>query len=288
MMINLENDLIKASVHPMGAELHNLYSKQSGLEYLWDGNPEFWPRHSPVLFPIVGGLIDDAFVYKGKTYSMIKHGFARDTEFELENASATSASFILKSSETTLQSYPFEFLLRISYKLESSKVTVTYEVENPSHETMYFSIGTHPAFNIPLVEGTVYTDYYLQFQQPENSVRHTLDGNLLTSTTPYLENQDKLPLKESLFYQDAVIFKDLKSTTISIKTDKSPHGLHFNFEGFPYMGIWAATDAPFVCIEPWCGITDSATHNQKIEDKEGIIALEPAKTWSKSWSIECI
>jgi galactose mutarotase-like enzyme len=160
-------------------------------------------------------------------------------------------------------------------------------VENPSNETLYFSLGTHPAFNIPLVEGTVYTDYYLQFQQAENSVRHTLDGNILASTTPYLENQDKLPLKQSLFYEDAVIFKDLKSTTISIKTDKSPHGLNFTFEGFPYMGIWAATDAPFVCIEPWCGIADSATHNQKIEEKEGIIALSPAKTWSRSWSLEC-
>lgn len=286
-MVILENETLIASIHPMGAELNSLYNKDLDLEYIWNGNADFWPRHSPVLFPIVGGLIDDSFFYKDKKYTLAKHGFARDSEFELENSSSDSASFILKSTNETLKSYPFQFVLRILYTLEKNKLKVSYEVENPSDERMYFSIGTHPAFNVPLTENSVYEDYYLEFENEETCARHTLDGNILNGTTPYLEKQSKLPLKSSLFYEDAIIFKDLKSTTISIRNTKDEHGIHFNFDGFPYMGIWAAKDAPFVCIEPWCGIPDSENHSQKIEEKEGIIALSRNQHWQKTWSIEC-
>ncbi len=286
-MVILENDTVKASIHPMGAELHSLYNKDSDLDYIWNGNADFWPRHSPVLFPIVGGLIDDSFIYKDKKYTLAKHGFARDSEFELENSSSESASFILKSTSETLKSYPFNFLLRIRYTLEDNKVKISYQVENPSDEPMYFSIGTHPAFNVPLTENTVYEDYYLEFEEEETSLRHNLDGNILSGTTPYLEKQSELPLKSSLFYDDAIIFKDLASNTISIRNTRNIHGIHFNFRGFPYMGIWAAKDAPFVCIEPWCGIPDSENHNQKIEEKEGIITLKGHDKWEKTWSIEC-
>jgi len=285
-MVVLENSKIKVSLHPVGAELQSFYRKDLGLEYIWNGDVTFWPRHSPLLFPIVGGLIDDTFSYKGKNYILAKHGFARDMEFELENQSPQSVSFILKSSDETLKSYPFHFLLRVSYTLDENRITVKYEVENTSDETMYFSIGAHPAFNVPLTKGTVYADYFLEFENEENSLRHTLDGNIINGTVPYLQSQQKLPLKEELFYEDAIIFKDLKSTSIAIKSDKSSHGLTYNFAGLPYMGIWAAKDAPFVCIEPWCGIPDSENHNQKIEEKEGIIALEKGRKWAVNWSLE--
>lgn len=286
-MIVLENKKIRASVHPMGAELHSLYNKEFNLEYVWNGDEKFWPRHSPVLFPIVGGLIDDTFLYQGKKYKLIKHGFARDMQFDVESVSDDKASFILKSSEETLKSYPFDFLLRLTYKLEENTLTLTYEVENPSDSKMYFSIGAHPAFNIPLTAGTVYEDYYLEFEKSETADRSTLNGNLLKGSVPYLQNQSRIDLKPSLFYQDAIIFKDLKSTNISIKNNKNPHGLQYNFAGFPYMVIWAANDAPFVCIEPWCGVPDSETHNQNIEEKEGIIELSGGEKWGKEWSLEC-
>lgn len=284
-MVILENDKIRVSADSMGAELHNIYNKETNLEYLWNGDATFWPRHSPVLFPVVGGLIDDTFVYRDTKYELIKHGFARDTNFEVESTSSEKVSFVLKSDNETIKSYPFNFLLRISYELIGNTVQVTYEVENAGAETMYFSIGTHPAFNVPLVDGTSYEDYYLEFEQEEDSERHNLNGNILTDRVPYLQKQTKLGLKSSLFYNDAIIFKDLKSSSITIKSDKTPHGLTYNFEGFPYMGIWAATDAPFVCIEPWCGIPDVESHNQKIEDKEGIISLNPGGVWKKSVSI---
>jgi len=286
-MIQLENENIKASLKSKGAELCSLVNKQTNIDYIWRGDASFWPRHSPVLFPIVGGLIGDSFVFKGKRYQLEKHGFARDMDFEFEYVLPDQVSFVLKNSEKTFKSYPFSFLLRISYTLVENKIVVSYEVENPGEETMYFSIGTHPAFNIPLTKGTVYEDYYLEFSEIENSARQNLNGNILRGQTPYFQSQKKLPLKHELFYQDAIIFKDLKSDSISIKSDKTPHGLRFNFEGFPYMGIWAAEDAPFVCIEPWCGLPDTDGHNQNIQDKEGIISLEPKGRWQKKWSLEC-
>jgi galactose mutarotase-like enzyme len=182
--------------------------------------------------------------------------------------------------------YPFNFLLRISYKLESSKLLVNYEVENLSEETMYFSIGAHPAFNIPLTKQTAYEDYFFEFEKEENSSRYVVNGNFLGGPVPYFNNQTQLALKKSLFYDEALIFKDLKSDWISIKSTKNAHGIKFDFPGFPYMGIWSATDAPFVCIEPWCGIPDSENHSQHIEEKEGIIPLEKNSRSIKSWSID--
>ena len=287
-MVTLENALIKATINPHGAELQSLYNKDTNLEYLWNGNAKYWPRRSPVLFPIVGALKDDTFIYKGKKYTLPRHGFARDMDFIKEAIYGDSCSLVLKSSEESLKNYPFEFLLRMKYQLNGNGITLTYEVENPAAEPLLFSIGAHPAFNVPLVKGTAYEDYFLEFNEEENAYRWTLKDNLIYSPVPYLENQTQLPLKQSLFVDDAIVFKDLKSTRISICSDKTIHGLHFDFAGFPYMGIWAAKNAPFVCIEPWEGIADAESHNQDLEQKEGIIKLEKGKKWSKSWSLICV
>jgi galactose mutarotase-like enzyme len=286
-MITLENEYLKATINLHGAELSSLFFKVTNTEYLWNGDEQFWPRQSPVLFPIVGGLIDDTFTYKGKSYKLPKHGFARDVSFELEEASSERASFVLKSTEESLTYYPFKFLLRITYTLKGSKISIGYEVENPSEETLYFSIGAHPAFNVPLTDGSSYEDYYLEFEHEETAPRYILDGNIITADEPYLHHQRKLPLHAGLFYDDAIIFKNLNSKKIFLKNTRSQQGLAFSFEGFPYMGIWAAKDAPFVCIEPWCGIADFKGHNQKLEDKEGIISLAYEEKWAKNWSVEC-
>ncbi|PRY53866.1 galactose mutarotase-like enzyme [Arcticibacter pallidicorallinus] len=285
-MITLENDDIKADIHPHGAELQSVFSKKTQIEYLWNGDAAFWPRHAPVLFPIVGGLIDDSFTYNGETYHLEKHGFARDTDFEVESSTATTATFLLKSNEETLKSYPFAFELRLKYTLEANTVHLEYHVSNPAQSPMYFSIGSHPAFKVPLTEGG-YEDHALVFSEVENADSWGLNGNYLTTPSRYLDNQQKLELKHELFYNDAVIFKDLKSTAISIVNNKNEHGLTYTFEGFPYMGIWAAKDAPFVCIEPWCGIPDSIDHDQNLENKEGIIKLEGQQSWAVSQSIAC-
>lgn len=283
--VTIENAILKATINLKGAELCSLFHKENFLEYVWNGNSSYWPRHSPVLFPIVGGLKDDTFFFEGRPYNLIKHGFARDMVFQKESSFGDSASFILTSNQETLSSYPFNFLLRLTYQLNGNRISVRYDVENRSEGSMFFSIGAHPAFNVPLVKGTTYEDYYLEFNEVESAQRWLLNGNLLTEPTAYLDNARRLPLRQNLFYEDAIIFKDLKSTRISLCSDKTSHGIHYDFEGFPYMGIWAAKDAPFVCIEPWCGIPDADSHNQQLNEKEGIIQLPAEEIWSGSWTL---
>lgn len=285
-MIILENEGFRASISPNGAELQSFYSKAFQIEYLWNGDALYWPRHSPVLFPIVGGLKDDSFFYEGQEYHLVKHGFARDMIFEVEKSTPTSATFLLKSNDETLKSYPFQFELRLIYQLGANSITLTYEVKNPAAGPLFFSVGAHPAFNVPLVEGTVYEDYYLEFSKKENSAAWTIDKNLIATPVPYLKGQDKLPLQHDLFYKDALVFKDLESDTISLRSDKTEHGLSYHFGDFPYMGIWAAKDAPFVCIEPWCGIADSVAHDKDLKKKEGIIELPALEKWSRNWTVE--
>lgn len=285
-VVNLENNLLQVQINPKGAELQRLYHKEHKLEYLWSADAAYWPKYSPVLFPIVGALKDNTYLYKGSSYKLSRHGFARDMTFEVESTGTDHATFTLKSSAETKANYPFDFVLKLHYSLDGSALEVKYEVINEGGETLYFSVGAHPAFAVPLQEGTSYEDYYLEFEKKETAPRWTIKNSLIAEPQTYLENESKILLKKELFYEDAIVLKKLESTRLSLKSDKVPHGFHFYFEGFPFMGIWAATDAPFICIEPWCGIADSVNHNQQFEQKEGVMTLQPKTNWTKAWRVE--
>jgi galactose mutarotase-like enzyme len=176
----------------------------------------------------------------------------------------------------------------VNYSLQENKLLVTFIVENTGSENLLFSVGAHPAFAVPLVEGTEYEDYYLKFNQIEDAGRWPLssEGLVETSPTPLLKNENQLPLKKELFYKDAIVFKHLKSTAISIVSNKTPHGVRVDFTGFPYTGIWATKNADFVCIEPWCRIADSVNASGNLEEKEGINTLEPKGRFEIGYSIE--
>jgi galactose mutarotase-like enzyme len=295
-MITLKNDILSASIHPKGAELQSLLHK-NGIQYMWSGDPSFWGKHSPVLFPIVGTLKNDSYFFDGNEYKLPRHGFARDMMFIAKTVSKTEALFILSETEKTLQVYPFPFILSLRYRLVENRLLCTYEVNNPGKKELYFSVGGHPAFALPLVKGTQYTDYNLLFSKPETLYRYKLNNGLTSdekevirtmACTPVTDDGAiKLPLTPELFYEDAIVLKHLQNHYTTLASDKHDHGLHFDFTGFPYLGIWAAKDAPFVCIEPWCGITDSINHNQQLKEKEGIITLKPGGTWQRTWSVTC-
>lgn len=286
-MYSIRNNSISISVNPVGAELSSLKNEKNGLNYLWKGDPQFWAKHSPVLFPIVGMLKQGKYSFKGNWYQLPRHGFAREATFTLVSQKEDELVFQLTSSEQTKKWYPFDFSLKLKYQLQHSKMTLTYEVENLGPEPMFFSLGAHPAFAVPLIEGTSYEDYDLIFEEVENSDRWLIadDGIIDKTSVPCLNNTTVLHLKKELFAKDALVFKDLKSHRISLKSDKTPHGWHFDFDDFPFMGIWAAKNAPFVCIEPWCGIADSVLHNQDFESKEGIMKLEAGNHWTRNWSV---
>ena len=286
-MQTIENQSIKATINPLGAELVSLFNKENDTEYMWNADPTFWGKSSPVLFPIVGALKNNQYCYQGKTYMLPRHGFARERVFSVEVQKEDSITFLLKEDEESLKVFPFPFEFRLIYTLVEKMLSVSYSVKNTGSDEMYFSVGGHPAFAVPLSEDTVYEDYYLEFNQTEDFPRWELaDGGLIKKeATRFLENTNRLALTKELFYQDALVFKHQKSTEVILKSDKVSKQLKFTFENFPFLGIWAAKDANFVCIEPWCGIADSENHEQELTEKEGIEVLASDQIFLRTWSV---
>ena len=286
-MQTLKNNQLTVKINPKGAELSSLFNIENQTEYLWNADPTFWGKSSPVLFPIVGALKNDIYRFEGKEYTLPRHGFARDREFIVEKSEENSVTFLLTYDENTLKVYPFKFEFRLIYSLENNSLNVTYSVKNVGENKMYFSVGGHPAFAVPLAEDTAYDDYYLEFNKTENFKRWGLTANGLIETQPFdfMKDTSQLNLTKELFYEDAIVFKNLESTSVILKSDKSNRQLKLDFEDFPYIGIWAAKDADFVCIEPWRGIADSTNHDQELTEKEGIEGLDKGDIFEKTWRV---
>lgn len=284
-MVNINNENLSVIISEKGAELQSLQYDQR--EYVWQGDSAYWAKHSPILFPVVGELKEGKYFFENKEYALPRHGFARDRLFEWYRDSASSVTFILKSDEGSLAVYPFQFTLKIIYKVEGTRLFCSYVVENNDTRALYFSIGGHPAFNLPLVGNLEYSDYSIWFNSDKVLERHLLFNGLTGDDTETLNlPNNQLPMEHSLFYDDAIVLKKINSTSVKLSTYKDPHGLTLTFEGFPYFGIWAARDAPFVCLEPWCGIADNIHHDQQLIHKEGINELQVNESWQRTWSIE--
>lgn len=286
-MQTITNDILSVQISTKGAELQSIFNHATGLEYVWNGDANFWGKKSPVLFPIVGGLKNGTYSYKNKSYKLGRHGFARDMEFALTQVTTNSVEYTLISNAETLAVYPFSFKFLVTYTIEENILTCTYTVENTGNENMFFSCGAHPAFAIPLTENTNFEDWELQFSAIENTGKWPLSADGLIEQAPIdcLLNTQTLPLTKPLFYGDALVFKNLASNKISFVSNKSKHGLTMQFDGFTYYGIWSAKDANFVCLEPWCGIADNTLASGKLEEKEGIIELAAQNTWQKKWQV---
>ena len=286
-MYTIEDGQLRISIHPKGAELQDIFHKGLQTGYMWSGDPAFWGKHSPLLFPIVGTLKENTYYYNGKPYQLSRHGFARDREFSVETQSADAITFLLRSDEASLKVFPFAFELRVSYRIVAGSLTTTYAVTNPDKTPLYFSVGGHPAFRVPLAPGTTYTDYYLEFAETEQAPRWPIskDGLIESEPQPLLNDTRKLPLTKELFARDALVFKGLHSTSVTLRSDRTERGLTMQFPGFPFLGIWAAPGADFVCIEPWCGIADSVDTNQQFTEKEGINRLDGGGRFERSWTL---
>ncbi|HTJ12479.1 MAG TPA: aldose 1-epimerase family protein [Dinghuibacter sp.] len=286
-MIELHNELLAVAIDPKGAEMQMLCRKDNGLNYLWKGDPLYWGKHSPILFPIVGTLKGNAYLYEGKSYTLPRHGFARDKTFLIADITPDKAVFALTEDESTLAAYPFPFLLRVHYTLTGASLEVRYDVQNTGKSPMYFSIGGHPAFSVPLVEGTGYEDYTLTFSQAETATRRVLvDGLLSAEATPFLRDESVVHLNHELFAEDAIVLNGLRSDSVTLGSAKTPHGLTFRIKDWPDLGIWAAANAPFVCIEPWQGHADEVDSHQQLAQKRGVVSLAPGQTWSRAWTVE--
>lgn len=287
-MFEISNESLTVQISAAGAELQSIVSKEHSLEYMWSGDPAFWGKKSPVLFPIVGGLKNGTYQHQGISYPLGRHGFARERVFTVRHHSTDTIRFSLVSDETTKEVYPFDFVFSIEYTVHRNRLTVTYIVENIGKETLLFSVGAHPAFKVPLVQDTTYEDYQLVFSEKENAGIYPLsaEGLVEKTTTPLLNDSNALPLTKELFAKDALVFKELQSNYIGILNGKNAHGLKLHYTDFPYMGIWAAKGADFVCIEPWCGIADSVDASGELVEKEGIHQLPVNDIFERAWTVE--
>jgi galactose mutarotase-like enzyme len=286
-MIHLFTENIEVKINPLGAELTSLHSKSNYIEYLWQADSTYWGKYSPVLFPIVGSLKEGTYYYEHKTYRLPRHGFARERVFSVERISETKAVFTLEADAQSLRVYPFHFRFQLIYEVNGNQLSCTYSVFNPNNNPLWFSVGAHPAFKVPLISGVSYESHFLEFEKEEPLNRwHLLDGLIADKSNLMPTEGKKLKLSPSLFYEDAIVLKHLQSQMVTLGSMGHSHGLHFNFQGFPYLGIWAAKDAPFVCIEPWCGHADTVGHNQQLTEKPGIEKLEAGGHWERTWKVE--
>ena len=267
-MVSLSNGILSISVNEFGAELVSI--KYKDTEYLWQGAPDVWSKHSPILFPICGGLKDDKYILNGKTYNLKKHGFANYKNFILENITDTVATFLLREDEETLKSFPFKFEFRVIFTLIENSLNVTYKIKNLNAETMYFSIGAHEAYATP--EGI--EDYEIVFPQNETLATHTVTGPLISGETiPVIENNDRFTLDEKYFQIDALIFDSHKSRSVTLQNRNKDRKIAISFPDCDYLLFWHQVGAKYICIEPWSGFPDSVNSDNDITHKEGIIAL---------------
>lgn len=286
-MHQIENDFLKVSVRSFGAELISIFNKKTNTEHLWQADKNFWGWHAPVLFPVVGRCVEDSIIIKGKKYNMEKHGFARKSEFELISQTNNSLLYSLKFSEATLALYPYKFEFQIGYRLEENELVNFYNVINLDNNELLFSLGGHPALAVPFYENETYEDYYIEFEKDNNLSRYFIDENGFFNNKKgvVLEDTNQLNLKSDMFKEDALIFKDLKSRRVSIRSRKHSKYVSVSFADFNYLGLWAKENASYVCVEPWLGCADTAEKKSDFSEKEGVVSLESKKTFSASFRI---
>ncbi|PXY41290.1 aldose epimerase [Flavobacterium cheongpyeongense] len=281
MNTTISNSKLKASIKHLGAELFSLSDNQN-KEYMWNGDPNYWPKHSPVLFPIVGSLKNETYRFNEKDYHLSRHGFARDLEFLLIEKTESSATFSLSNNEETLLKYPFKFELQIMYKLEETKLIITYQVINKGAIHLPFSIGAHPAFALP----KDFSEYSIEFEKEEKLDFFLLEDGLISDKTETLAASKKVvPLNYQLFENDALVFKTLESNSLTILENSKPY-IKVDYKDFPNLGIWTKENAPFICIEPWFGYSDTLQKYGDLFKKEGIVILEANQTFNASFDIE--
>ncbi len=288
MTHTIENNTIKLTVDDHGAEIKSLIRKSDGKEIMWQADPKYWGRTSPVLFPLVGNYYKKQSVYEGKTYEMGQHGFARDMDFVLLKKAETSLTFKLTDDENTHEKYPFSFDLLITYTLNGSIVTVGWEVKNTNDLDMYFSIGAHPAFNCDL---DTYTLRFEKDGKPVSSITANIIANdgsgcLSEDSDTYNLNDGILVMSDELFSKDALVIEARQADKVTVVDDKGIDMVSVTCPT-PLFGVWSPVGkhAPFVCIEPWCGRCDRVGFNQKLEERQYQNILSAGKVFTTEYEI---
>ena len=290
MIRTIENDTIYIAMDDHGAELISIYDKKNDREILWQADPAYWKRHAPVLFPHVGKHYNNEYHYNGQIFQTHQHGFARDMDFSCIAQTDSSITHRLTATSETKSYFPFEFQFDITHTLRGRELTVTWSIANCDETTMYFTVGGHPAFRVPILPGTRQTDYFLLFQTDANHLNYILldpkTGTAIKEKQHILSlNHGCAAITSNMFDQDALVFDGGQITWAAIGyPDKTPY-ISISCKGFPNFGIWSVPGAPYICLEPWIGRCDDLGFHEDISKKPGIIALPAHEIFERNYTI---
>lgn len=283
MLLTLKDQGFTAQIETLGAELKS-YKNETGKEFIWNSNPDFWPRSSPLLFPSIGNLRNGRTIINGTEYEIPKHGFARDTDMEYEIEADNKISFFCQENEETLKCYPFRFRLRLTYELNGPALHITYLVTNKDDKDMYYHLGAHPGFMCPLEEDEKFSDYVLKFPCEETCDSPTYDLENMqfdpVNSKRYLDHSDTLKLDYSLFNIDALVFPHLKSKSVQLLNPSTGKGIQVDYPDFATIAFWTPADieAPLLCIEPWNGAAIFADEDDHFVNKKDIQTLKAGES----------
>ncbi len=282
MIHYIENDKLIVGVKEFGCEITSIKSKTTGYEFMWQGNPDIWGGQAPILFPIVGRLIDDKYTLDGVDYEMPKHGFARKMLWKFLGTDGDKMNFRLSDTDEIRKIYPYEFDLTVTYTLDKNVLTVSHAIKNKTENIMHFSIGAHPAFNCTI--GDVLT-----FDENETLYTEKIDlvkSLRLPDKTLVLDNEKDIVITKDIFNEDALILSEIKSENITLNFKETGKKISFFLGKAPYLGIWAKPGAPYVCIEPWYGVNDSTEKKADISQKDAINSIKANEIFDFVWSAE--
>lgn len=290
MIYIIENDQLRVKVSSVGAEMQSIRRLDDDTEYLWQGDATYWARRASNLFPVCGRLTGGCYIYNGKKYEMGSHGFARGMEWTVINQKADSITLQLNPTEETLAQYPFRFVLEMTYTLSEESLSVTTIVRNEDDKVLPFAVGGHPGFNVPLVEGDVFENYSLIFDepcQPEwlDTTPETCSFTGKIKELPLVDGQ-RLPLRHSLFDGDAMFLRNT-ARGVTLASEQSDRRVHLSFPDSPFLGVWHTpnTEAPFVCIEPWVASPSPVGEPEDIMEKADMIHLNPNEGYRNTYVI---
>lgn len=279
-MVTISNSHLTVNIAKAGAEIKNIIC--DGVEYMWSADPKFWAQTAPIMFPICGGLKGGKYELFGKEYEMSKHGFAKLNVFEIETLGESNVTMILRDNENTRKMYPYTFAFRVSFELCERSVKVTYDAENLDTKTMYCTFGAHEAYACP--EGI--EDYEIIFPERETLYAYGLNGDIVTDYTKLIvDNSNRLVLKDMDFFLDALVFRGLKSKSAELVNKNGGRRIKVDFDGFDYFVLWHKYTAPYLCIEPWCGLPDVVGSSYDLTEKEGMHSVAPGEHFTRTHTI---
>lgn len=288
MLHTIENDFLRMTIDDVGAQMMSI-TAADGTEYLWNGDSAYWGGRAPNLFPYVGRLTDDTYTIDGQSYEMKRHGFSRRMAFETQKQAPDKVAFRITATEETKAAYPWEFAFSVAYELDGGTVSITYCVENRDRRDMYFGLGAHPGFRVPLEAGRRFEDYRLTFGRPCRPWRVEMTDACMIGgqETPYpLVNGVDMPLRHDLFDRDAVILKNM-DRTVTLSAGEGTRGLTLSIPRMRYLGVWHTpkSDAPFVCLEPWVSLPSRENVVEDLSQQFDLISLAPRQRYENRWTV---